>query len=229
MAAPSAAGVRLFPLLLLLPAASPEPRPGPSGAPGPGLCSLPMAVGRCRAAVPRFWFNSTGGSCQGFTYGGCDGNANNFPTEQECRERCALRRSLPGPSAASTYAEHCLVPALTGPCRAAFPRWFYSPRDGDCRRFTYGGCRGNRNNYGSREECWRRCGRGDDGGGFWTGVGSVKALALGVAGLLAASALIGCGAEAALGRCRKRKQPFPPAGGARGDDTERLMGGANTL
>uniref|UniRef100_A0A8B9G3P3 BPTI/Kunitz inhibitor domain-containing protein n=1 Tax=Amazona collaria TaxID=241587 RepID=A0A8B9G3P3_9PSIT len=57
--------------------------------------------------------------------------------------------------------EQCLVPALTGPCRAAFPRWFYSPRDGTCRRFTYGGCRGNRNNYGSREECWQRCGRGE--------------------------------------------------------------------
>ncbi|XP_061215430.1 kunitz-type protease inhibitor 2-like, partial [Neopsephotus bourkii] len=152
---------RLLPLLLLLPAASAEPRPGPSGLPVPGPCWLPKAVGRCRAAVPRFWFNSTSGSCQAFTYGGCDGNANNFATERECRESCAPLRSLPGPSTASSYAEHCLAPAQTGPCRAAFPRWFYSPRDGACRRFIYGGCQGNRNNYGSREECWKRCGRGE--------------------------------------------------------------------
>ncbi|XP_033928007.1 kunitz-type protease inhibitor 2 [Melopsittacus undulatus] len=121
-----------------------------------------MAVGRCRAAVPRFWFNSTSGSCQSFTYGGCDGNANNFPTERECGRAAVnlLHRSLPWPSADSSYAAHCLVPAQTGPCRASFPRWFYSARDGSCRRFTYGGCQGNGNNYGSREACEERCARG---------------------------------------------------------------------
>uniref|UniRef100_A0A8C6JAY7 Uncharacterized protein n=1 Tax=Melopsittacus undulatus TaxID=13146 RepID=A0A8C6JAY7_MELUD len=58
------------------------------------------------------------------------------------------------------YISHCLVPAQTGPCRASFPRWFYSARDGSCRRFTYGGCQGNGNNYGSREACEERCARG---------------------------------------------------------------------
>ncbi|XP_062484701.1 PI-actitoxin-Afv2b-like, partial [Pezoporus occidentalis] len=76
----------------------------------PAPCWLPLAVGPCRAAVPRFWFNHTGGSCQAFAYGGCDGNANNFATERECRERCASRRSLPGPSAASSYAGNHLPP-----------------------------------------------------------------------------------------------------------------------
>uniref|UniRef100_A0A8C8B9K6 BPTI/Kunitz inhibitor domain-containing protein n=1 Tax=Otus sunia TaxID=257818 RepID=A0A8C8B9K6_9STRI len=52
------------------------------------LCSLPRAVGRCRAAVPRWWFNLTAGACQSFAFGGCDGNGNNFPTERECRESC---------------------------------------------------------------------------------------------------------------------------------------------
>ncbi|XP_010177390.1 PREDICTED: kunitz-type protease inhibitor AXPI-I-like, partial [Mesitornis unicolor] len=50
------------------------------------VCALPMVVGPCRAAVPRWWFN--GSSCQGFIFGGCEGNANNFATETECRQRC---------------------------------------------------------------------------------------------------------------------------------------------
>uniref|UniRef100_A0A669QPU9 BPTI/Kunitz inhibitor domain-containing protein n=1 Tax=Phasianus colchicus TaxID=9054 RepID=A0A669QPU9_PHACC len=52
---------------------------------------------------------------------------------------------------------HCVAPPLTGPCRAAFQRWFHSPEYRDCRPFVYGGCRGNRNNYGSKEECLLRC------------------------------------------------------------------------
>ena len=54
------------------------------------LCSLPKVVGRCRASMPRWWFNVTVGSCQSFVFGGCEGNANNFPTERECRESCVL-------------------------------------------------------------------------------------------------------------------------------------------
>ncbi|XP_074713509.1 uncharacterized protein LOC141938540 [Strix uralensis] len=62
---------RLLPLLLLLPAAAAiEARPGPNGLPLLELCSLPRAVGRCRAAVPRWWFNLTAGSCQSFIFGG---------------------------------------------------------------------------------------------------------------------------------------------------------------
>eukprot|EP00076_Gallus_gallus_P034696 XP_025000234.1 pancreatic trypsin inhibitor-like [Gallus gallus] len=70
----------------------------------------------------------------------------------------------------SAYEELCAAPPLTGPCRAAFHRWFYSPQHRQCRPFIYGGCRGNRNNYRDREECLQRCGgvrRGDMGGEAW--------------------------------------------------------------
>ncbi|NXN38039.1 SPIT2 inhibitor, partial [Rhinoptilus africanus] len=88
-----------------------------------------------------WWFNGSAGVCQSFIYGGCDGNANSFPSERECQDAC----------------EHCVAPRVTGPCRAAFPRWFYAPANRTCQQFIYGGCRGNKNNFQSQEECLSRC------------------------------------------------------------------------
>nr|P81547.1 RecName: Full=PI-actitoxin-Axm2a; Short=PI-AITX-Axm2a; AltName: Full=Kunitz-type protease inhibitor AXPI-I; Short=AXAPI [Anthopleura aff. xanthogrammica] len=51
-------------------------------------CLLPKKVGPCRAAVPRFYYNSDSGKCEGFTYGGCHANANNFKTKDECKNAC---------------------------------------------------------------------------------------------------------------------------------------------
>lgn len=36
----------------------------------------------------RFYFNDALGICQHFYYSGCDGNANNFPTEEACIASC---------------------------------------------------------------------------------------------------------------------------------------------
>uniref|UniRef100_A0A8C0BDH3 BPTI/Kunitz inhibitor domain-containing protein n=1 Tax=Buteo japonicus TaxID=224669 RepID=A0A8C0BDH3_9AVES len=183
---------------------------------GEKLCSLPKAVGQCRASMPRWWFNITGGLCQSFVFGGCKGNANNFLTERECQESCVLgggkvtvewgagtrmaripslggsgdrpgvhhenlsiAPSRPKPTPPTTVKPHsdarrclcptypslkflptpayCTVPRVTGPCRASFLRWYYSPANRTCRQFIYGGCRGNKNNYQHEEECLKRC------------------------------------------------------------------------
>jgi len=52
-------------------------------------CSLPRVVGPCRASFPRFFYNSSSGKCERFTYGGCQGNANNFNTIEECHNLCS--------------------------------------------------------------------------------------------------------------------------------------------
>ncbi|XP_058033070.1 kunitz-type serine protease inhibitor bitisilin-1-like [Ahaetulla prasina] len=59
-----------------------------SGQKRPSLCYLPADSGPCLAYMPRFYYNSTSHECQGFIYGGCRGNANNFETIDECHRTC---------------------------------------------------------------------------------------------------------------------------------------------
>ena len=51
----------------------------------------------------------------------------------------------------------CDLPKVRGPCRGAFPRFFYSKESGECENFLYGGCSGNENNFKFKEECERQC------------------------------------------------------------------------
>ncbi|KAJ7425763.1 Amyloid-like protein 2 [Willisornis vidua] len=51
----------------------------------------------------------------------------------------------------------CSQEALTGPCRAVMPRWYFDPNKRKCIRFIYGGCGGNRNNFESEEYCMAVC------------------------------------------------------------------------
>ncbi len=67
---------------------------GSSGAAGAGgepsdSCRLPAESGPCEAAFERWYFNAERGVCQVFTYGGCDGNENNFESLEACHEACA--------------------------------------------------------------------------------------------------------------------------------------------
>jgi len=54
------------------------------------ICSLPSDSGSCKsnnkALVPRWYFNAKSQQCDEFTYGGCDGNANNFQTKSGCQQ-----------------------------------------------------------------------------------------------------------------------------------------------
>uniref|UniRef100_A0A098LYG2 Kunitz n=1 Tax=Pantherophis guttatus TaxID=94885 RepID=A0A098LYG2_PANGU len=54
----------------------------------PKLCHLPHEAGPCQVYIPRFYYSSTSNKCQQFIYGGCQGNANNFKTKDECHFTC---------------------------------------------------------------------------------------------------------------------------------------------
>ncbi|KAJ8308387.1 hypothetical protein KUTeg_013261 [Tegillarca granosa] len=115
-------------------------------------CQADADTGPCRASIPRWYYDSSSGTCSNFTYGGCDGNSNNFETKEACLYACGRRNT-------NTGTVNCMDDADTGPCRAAIPRWHYVPSTGDCEKFTYGGCDGNSNNFESREACMYTCGR----------------------------------------------------------------------
>ena len=55
------------------------------------ICSLPPETGRCRASMKRFFFNATSRKCEEFRFGGCEGNANRFDSEEECQDYCGCK------------------------------------------------------------------------------------------------------------------------------------------
>ena len=44
-----------------------------------------------------------------------------------------------------------------GPCRGAKERYYYDSATGECKSFIFGGCRGNKNNFHSIEDCQNHC------------------------------------------------------------------------
>ncbi|XP_051882268.1 kunitz-type protease inhibitor 1-like [Pristis pectinata] len=53
---------------------------------------------------------------------------------------------------------YCNVDYKVGPCRGAFPRWYYDANTKSCKDFTYGGCKANKNNFVDQKECEQACG-----------------------------------------------------------------------
>lgn len=56
-------------------------------------------------------------------------------------------------------AEICLLPPDEGPCRARIPSYYYDRYTQSCRKFMYGGCEGNDNNFETWEACDEACWR----------------------------------------------------------------------
>ncbi|KAM9354518.1 kunitz-type protease inhibitor 1-like isoform 2-T2 [Pholidichthys leucotaenia] len=51
-------------------------------------CTEPPMTGPCRASFPRWYYDPLNQKCFSFTFGGCNGNQNNFEEEENCREEC---------------------------------------------------------------------------------------------------------------------------------------------
>lgn len=56
-------------------------------------CSLPPVVGECDGNETKWYFDVQTKRCAVFQYGGCYGNANNFPSSSECESRCVTEDS----------------------------------------------------------------------------------------------------------------------------------------
>ncbi|XP_070620419.1 putative Kunitz-type serine protease inhibitor isoform X2 [Erythrolamprus reginae] len=53
------------------------------------FCAAPRVVGPCRASFPRWYFDPESWACKSFVYGGCRGNKNSYPSEEDCLSQCA--------------------------------------------------------------------------------------------------------------------------------------------
>ncbi|XP_055921966.1 papilin isoform X3 [Eupeodes corollae] len=114
---------------------------------GKDKCLLPKNSGPCPGSQKKWYFDSDRNRCEEFNYGGCYGTSNRFDTIEECRAQCSVEESLPP----------CEQPMDKGPCDGNFERWFHDNETNTCRPFTYGGCKGNKNNYKTEHACNYHC------------------------------------------------------------------------
>ncbi|XP_065354303.1 papilin isoform X3 [Calliphora vicina] len=112
-------------------------------------CFLPVATGNCLEYEVRWHYNSVDGVCDQFVYTGCDGNANSYASEDDCENECF------------PVQETCVLPPLRGNCNESMIRWHFNEETGSCSEFEFTGCRGNRNNFVTEQECMSRCGSGE--------------------------------------------------------------------
>ena len=106
-----------------------------------GDCASKPVTGPCKDHIQRYYFDKEKHVCKKFIYGGCRGNGNNYKTKQECFDTCGDCSSEPD----------------TGPCRASTPRFYFDQDHETCKKFTYGGCDGNNNNFHTKKSCSKAC------------------------------------------------------------------------
>lgn len=83
--------------------------------------------------------------------------------ENECRSkkelhqqrRCTMRQDCVFDF--ETARKICSLEPDIGSCRGAYKRFYYSATRQSCEEFEFSGCRGNQNNFLSRDDCWNTC------------------------------------------------------------------------
>ncbi|XP_072907574.1 low-density lipoprotein receptor-related protein 11 isoform X1 [Hemitrygon akajei] len=88
-----------------------EGRGKPSTGRLPDYCLAPPTMGTCEGNFPRWYFDSTSGTCKHFTYSGCKGNRNNFLQELDCKTQCVgtQENGTPETSSAETNKDDVMI------------------------------------------------------------------------------------------------------------------------
>ena len=94
------------------------------------ICTLEALPGPCTtSSIQRWHYHLASGRCRQFTYGGCLGNLNNFPTAMECEKTCSgYIADIPTQPVYNSDSEDkntkddsnsCHESPVGGPCRSA--------------------------------------------------------------------------------------------------------------
>ncbi|XP_050510138.1 papilin isoform X5 [Diabrotica virgifera virgifera] len=114
---------------------------------GAGRCNLPKISGPCEGYYQKYYYDKELKTCTPFIYGGCLGNNNRFETREECMDLCAQDQ----------VQDPCQQKKDPGPCEGKHQRFYYDKELAQCQEFTYGGCKGNNNNFVTIEACKQQC------------------------------------------------------------------------
>ncbi|XP_059058317.1 papilin-like [Achroia grisella] len=122
-------------------------------------CSLPVEVGNCVYSYSSWYYEPRRDECYKFSYSGCNGNDNRFPTREECEGRCRRRPAAPATPAPPTQAgePECTTPTSLEPCGANITVFYFDSHRQECVPSVIGGCH-QPNSYLTEEACERRCG-----------------------------------------------------------------------
>ena len=102
-------------------------------------------------------FEPTG---EAFCEPSCDIDNGGCPAGQSCTLLDVQCVRAPCPPVVQCM-DTCALPAVTGPCDGAFPRYFHNATSEQCERFIFGGCGGNENNFETLKECESQCEQGE--------------------------------------------------------------------
>lgn len=66
----------------------------------------------------------------------------------------------------TSYVDICSLDKAEGNCDDQLVRWYHDPTTRECVKFTYTGCNGNENNFGTKADCLTACSNGYLNTGF---------------------------------------------------------------
>ncbi|CAJ0946498.1 unnamed protein product, partial [Mesorhabditis belari] len=119
------------------------------------VCAMPPDAGICKNYVPRWFFNAQTGQCEQFSYGSCDGNANNFLDRSTCEIRC-LPMHRPT-NILSKVPERCARDRDAGFSGGYNVKWYFNLNNLRCEQFIYHGKGGNENRFETLNDCENAC------------------------------------------------------------------------
>jgi papilin len=120
-------------------------------------CVLPSDIGSGDNYQLFYYYNRDKKYCQGFYYGGFDGNANRFKTIDDCEMVCVLSKEEQ--KYLSRLPQRCIYPSDKGnDCTQITTQYHFEAKTNECYAYDYSGCGlAYSNRFETSEECIGTC------------------------------------------------------------------------